>query len=57
MILQLMPRMNSAELKAELDAMDRGFEKLMARPDGAKRLLEEIGMLRPRRKPKASLRS
>ena len=28
MILQVMPRMTSAELKAELDAMDRGFEKL-----------------------------
>lgn len=56
MILQVMPRMTSAELKAELEAMDRGFNKLMARPDGARKLLEEIGMLRPKKKLKTSRR-
>ena len=52
-----LPRMTQKEVNAELAAMDRGFAKLMARPNGARLLLYEIGALDSPDPPKKSARS
>ena len=44
--LQLLPRMTEEEVENRLAAMDRAYARLTARPNGARLLLFELGLIR-----------